>query len=243
MPTFLDIETIPDLNIYTPPAPDRDGKTPFPPIAAHKVVAIGWIHGPSRVLPTVATDAFTGGVFTGPEIEVLTEFHRGFNQQQEIQIVTWNGRRFDIPVLAMRALRYNISTAWIERNKMRYRYDDAHHCDLADQLSDYGAAMMPSLDLVAKLCGLPGKIDGAHGSEVDKLFLAGKVREIAEYCLTDVFQTAVIYYRRRVAKGVTSADEYQRAFDLLCQCLRDYGCREFLSHLQSSPFPAPEPDR
>ena len=37
----LDIETIPDRDLYTPPEPDPDGDRPFPPLYACRPVVIG----------------------------------------------------------------------------------------------------------------------------------------------------------------------------------------------------------
>jgi hypothetical protein len=37
--------------------------------------------------------------------------------------------------------------------------------------------------------GLPGKPDGISGAEVEKYFRDGHIREIADYCRSDVINT------------------------------------------------------
>ena len=74
------------------------------------------------------------------------------------QVVTWNGRGFDLPVLALRALRFGLDFRWYYRGEgYRYRFTEEGHLDLCDVISDHGAAKMTSLDGAARTIGLPGK--------------------------------------------------------------------------------------
>ena len=67
------------------------------------------------------------------------------------QVVTWNGRGFDLPVLALRALRFGLDFRWYYRGEgYRYRFTEEGHLDLADVISDHGAARMTSLDGAAR---------------------------------------------------------------------------------------------
>ncbi len=57
------------------------------------------------------------------------------------QVVTWNGRGFDLPVLALRGLRFGLDFGWYYRGEgYRYRFSEEGHLDLCDVLSDHGAA-------------------------------------------------------------------------------------------------------
>ena len=57
------------------------------------------------------------------------------------QVVTWNGRGFDLPVLALRALRFGLDFRWYYRGEgYRYRFTEEGHLDLCDVISDHGAA-------------------------------------------------------------------------------------------------------
>jgi predicted PolB exonuclease-like 3'-5' exonuclease len=133
---------------------------------------------------------------------------RCFGDEQEenpATLVTWNGRTFDLPVLAMRALHHGIPWRWYYHERdVRYRYTDAGHCDLMDFLSDYGASRQMKLGDAARLIGLPGKAD-MDGSKVADIVAQGPVMgnmdKVGRYCLQDVIQTAIVFVRTRYHLG------------------------------------------
>ena len=43
--------------------------------------------------------------------------------------------------------------------------------------------------------GLPGKPDGMSGEEIEKYYRGGHIREIAEYCESDVLNTYRVWLR------------------------------------------------
>jgi predicted PolB exonuclease-like 3'-5' exonuclease len=49
--------------------------------------------------------------------------------------------------------------------------------------------------------GLPGKPDNIDGSEVDKYFQEGRIREIADYCESDVENTYRLWLRYELFCG------------------------------------------
>ena len=53
----------------------------------------------------------------------------------------------------------------------------------------------PDQSARAKIMGLPGKPEGIDGSEVERYFLEGAIKEIAEYCEVDVVNTYRIWLR------------------------------------------------
>ena len=115
--------------------------------------------------------------------------------------MTWNGRGFDLPVLALRSLRHGLSWPWYYRERdYRYRYSEEGHLDLGDFLADHGAARMTSLDGAARLIGLPGK-EGMDGSQVEGLWNTGQIDALRRYCLSDVAQTAFLFLRQRLLVG------------------------------------------
>jgi predicted PolB exonuclease-like 3'-5' exonuclease len=138
-------------------------------------------------------------------------------------IVTWNGRGFDLPVLALRGLRFGLNFNWYYRGEgYRYRFSEEGHLDLADLLSDHGAAKMTSLDGAARLIGLPGKV-GVDGSQVEGLFHAGQLEALRHYCLSDVAQTAFLFLRYRLVAGLLDRDVYRRAASGLLAALEADG--------------------
>jgi predicted PolB exonuclease-like 3'-5' exonuclease len=76
-----------------------------------------------------------------------------------------------------------------------------------DFLADYGAAKSAKLDVFAKLVGFPGKV-GVDGSQVAPMVHAGKLDEVNAYCLCDVAQTAAIFLRVELLRGVLPPDAY-----------------------------------
>jgi predicted PolB exonuclease-like 3'-5' exonuclease len=166
----------------------------------------------------------TGGGGTPDQREraLLDDFSRFVGRARPI-LVTYNGRSFDLPVIALRALCHGISLGWYYRERnVRYRYSEEGHLDLCDWLADHGATRSGSLDAVARLIGLPGKI-GVDGSQVEGLYHAGQLAEIQKYCLADVAQTALLFLRFRLLQGVLTADRYQDAMRALLDSLAEDG--------------------
>src|SRR5262245_59788260 len=103
----LDIETVPDRDIYTPPEPQPGHERAFPPPYACKVVVIGvmWL---DRDLVVKRHGTIAEGK---DESAVLHDFS-DFMTKHRPHLITWNGRGFDLPVLALRALRHGVSFPW-----------------------------------------------------------------------------------------------------------------------------------
>jgi 3'-5' exonuclease len=52
--------------------------------------------------------------------------------------------------------------------------------------------------------GLPGKPDAINGADVDRYFREGRIREIAEYCESDVVNTYRVWLRHELFQGKLS---------------------------------------
>jgi predicted PolB exonuclease-like 3'-5' exonuclease len=200
----LDIETIPDRELFAPPEPPAGTERPFPPLYACRPVVIGvmWI---DATLAVKRIGTFGEGK---DEAGMMTDFAE-FMGKWRPEVVTWNGRGFDLPVLALRALRFGLDFRWYYRGE-GYRFSEEGHLDLCDVISDHGAAKMTSLDGAARTIGLPGK-DGVDGSQVEGLFNAGQIEPLRRYCLSDVAQTAFLFLRYRLVSGDLDRDGYRHA--------------------------------
>lgn len=215
---ILDIETIPDRELHTPPEPPAGMERPFPPLYACRPVVLGvmWLDE-NLVCKRIGT--FGEGK---DEAGMIADFGDFMNKWKP-HLVTWNGRGFDLPVLALRALRFGVSFSWYYRGAgYRYRYSEEGHLDLCDVLSDHGAAKMTSLDGAARVIGLPGK-DGVDGSQVEGLFHAGQLESLRHYCLSDVAQTAFLFLRYRLVAGDLDRDAYRQAASGLLAALESDG--------------------
>ena len=203
---ILDIETVPDRDLWTPPEPAAGMERAFPPLYACRPVVIGviWI---DATLTVRKIGTFGEGK---DEAGMMTDF-ADFMGKRKPQVVSWNGRGFDLPVLALRALRFGLDFRWYYRGEgYRYRFSEEGHLDLCDVISDHGAARMTSLDGAARTIGLPGK-GGVDGSQVEGLYNAGQIEALRRYCLSDVAQTAFLFLRYRLVSGDLERDGYRHA--------------------------------
>jgi 3'-5' exonuclease len=130
------------------------------------------------------------------ELELLTAFWDVAKHYDEV--VTFNGRGFDVPFLYLRSAVLNVPIS--KKNWLGYRFATEPHCDLAEQFTFYGvsgregAARRFNLDFYCKAFGIESpKAHGVTGMDVGTLLAAGQHREIAEYCLRDVRATGELY--------------------------------------------------
>jgi predicted PolB exonuclease-like 3'-5' exonuclease len=201
----LDIETVLDPELPVPPAVTEPAPLPAPP--HHQVVVIGvlWMDAERKIkrLGVVAEEA-------RDEARLLADFVR-FVDERRPDLVTWNGRGFDLPVIAARCLRHGIPFRhYYESKDVRYRYTADGHHDLMDFLSDFGASKSAKLDAVARLVGMPGKV-GVEGKDVGPMVAAGRLAEVQAYCLSDVVQTAAVALRLDLVRGALDRERYLAA--------------------------------
>ena len=196
----LDIETILDPNLPLSGDKEREG---LPPPPYHSIVCIGvlWL-GPDYAVRRI-------GIIgdNKDEAGVLADFARFVDQHRPV-IVTYNGRGFDMPVIAARCLAHGQPLHFYYAGRdVRYRFSTEGHLDLMDYLSDFGAAKRSRLDVTAKLCGMPGKV-GVDGKDVGPMVHAGRVEEVKAYCTCDVLQTAGVFLRVQLLRGELTRDAY-----------------------------------
>lgn len=223
----LDIETIPDTSRWARPEVPHGVEQVFPPTWAHRVIVIGclWLDADYQlrrigVVGNTGREALAANAETDDrdERELLLDFSRFVGRAHPV-LVTYNGRSFDLPVIALRSLCHGVPLSWYYQGRgVRYRYSEEGHLDLCDWLADHGATRSGSLDAVARLCGLPGKV-GVDGSQVEGLFRAGQLASIQAYCLADITQTAFVFLRFRLLQGLLSYDAYRAAVQSLLTAL------------------------
>ena len=73
--------------------------------------------------------------------------------------------------------------------------------DLCDILSSFAPHSKASLNELSKIMGMPGKPEGIDGNEVERFFLEGKIKQIADYCETDVVNTYRVWLRYELFRG------------------------------------------
>lgn len=208
----LDIETVLDPELPIASLNDAE-RLPAPP--HHKIVVIG------ALLFDAAFEPKRIGVMseTKGELGILSDFARLLEERRPC-LVTFNGRGFDLPVIATRCLRHGIPLRHYYRSRdVRYRFSADGHLDLMDYVADFGAAKPSRLDVVAKLCGMPGKV-GLDGKDVGPMVHAGRLAEVRNYCLCDVAQTAAVFLRVQLVRGELEREAYLRCMNSLIGLIR-----------------------
>lgn len=141
-----------------------------------------------------------GGVRYRPMDEkgMLEEFWRIAEQYDTF--VSFNGRGFDAPWLAIRSAVHGVRPT---RDLLSNRYTSLQrgvkHVDLMDQLTFYGATLRrPNLHIVCRAFGIKSpKEDGVTGDDVAALYRAEKYLDIARYNVGDLQATRGVYERWR----------------------------------------------
>jgi predicted PolB exonuclease-like 3'-5' exonuclease len=245
----FDIETIPDTeaayNLTGIKSDEQDilrknledyhleitaGKNAFLRQPFHKVVAISFlvadIDRSSDGEQYHLKELRSGGEEGATEKELI-EGCFSYLSKLKPRFVSFNGRTFDIPVLKYRAMKYGISAPWFYHsgdkwNSYSSRYSLDWHCDLIEGLSDFGASARIKLNEVCAILGFPGKF-GVDGGKVSQMFDNGQVKEIRDYCETDVLNTYLVYLRYMQHRGELSKQNYNKAIDDVLMLIENEG--------------------
>ena len=180
----------------------------FQPLHLHKIVAISVLYKNNDKLSLLSL-----GEEDSKESDLLKLFFGAIDKYQP-QLVSWNGKGFDAPVMHYRALLHGISSIkyWdkgeddrdFKWNNYLNRYHD-RHLDLMDVLS--GFKKPASLTDIAQLIGAPGKY-GIDGSKVADYYLENDIRKIRDYCETDVLNTYLVYLRYQLLSSSVTSEKY-----------------------------------
>ena len=203
-----DLETVPDVAGYAA-ANALTGKSDaeirealgnkFPKHIYHSIVCIGALVA-HKEADHWAVDAI-GAPHVGDRTEkqLISAFVDKIAELNP-ELVTFNGNTFDLPVLRYRAMIHAVSAPGLTLRPYFNRYtEDA--LDLCDVLSSFAPHTKASLDELSRIMGLPGKPDSIDGTEVERCFLDGKIKEIADYCETDVVNTYRVWLRYELFRG------------------------------------------
>ncbi len=188
--------------------------TTFLPLPYHRVVAIS----------AVIADGFGRFIKVGDfgkgeddEAAIIRDFF-DYIEAQNPRLVSFNGRGFDMPMLLIRAMRYNLSfPAWFDKNNpilnktkwenYRQRFAEEFHLDLLDSMGSFGAVRNLKLDTLCTMAGLPGKYD-VSGDQVTDLYYAGAIDKIREYCQSDVLNTYWLFLKYELLRGTLTQEDY-----------------------------------
>lgn len=195
----------------------------FLPVIFHQVVAI------SAVLADEYGKFLRVSTIKGEnEREILSEFIKFINDYNP-RLVSFNGRGFDLPMIMVRAMRYNLSCPSYfeienkETNKSKWenyrsRYDGKFHLDLLDHISDFRAVSGLKLDTLCASLNLPGKYD-IHGDQVMELYFKGDIAKINEYCESDTLNTYWLFLKYELLRGNLLISDYAKNLGAMSEFL------------------------
>ncbi len=236
---MLDCETIPDIELVRASfevdgddlsaskqaLAQQEAKSgnSFLPLPFHKIVAI------SAVFADDYGNFVKVGTFPGEEERQILEGFLDYLDRSNPKLVTYNGRTFDIPLIFMRALKYNLScpaffekdNPQLNKNKWenyRSRYSEQFHLDLMDVIGHFGAVRGIKLDLLCQMSGIPGKYD-VSGDQVMELFYQGEIDRIRQYCESDVINTFLLYLKYELLQGHLTLEQYKNQLNDMAQKL------------------------
>jgi 3'-5' exonuclease len=142
-----------------------------------------------------------------PERELLTSFVSRIAELSP-QLVTFNGSSFDLPVLRYRAMMHKVPAIGLSARPYFNRYtEDA--IDLCDVLSSFNSQGKAKLHEFCRMMGLPGKPDGIRGEDIARYHREGRIREIADYCESDVVNTYQLWLRHELFRGKLTEAAFQ----------------------------------
>ena len=140
---------------------------------------------------------FRQKVFFGDEEKFILQDFCQFLQSKEIsdlQLCAHNGKEFDFPYLCRRMIVNGISLPAILDYAGKKPWE-VPHLDTMElwKFGDY--KHLTSLDLLAKILGVPGSKTDMDGSMVNPIYYSGGLERIKTYCTLDVFTLAGIFLR------------------------------------------------
>ncbi len=230
----FDIETVPDVEFgrrfwdLDGLSDDDIGKvmmfkqqqavgTDFLPLHQHRIIAI------SVTFRTADTfKVWSLGDEASDEAEIVQRFFDGIERYTP-DLVSWNGGGFDLPVLHYRALKNKIQASryWeMGEGDRDFKWNNYlsrfhwRHVDLMDVVAGFQPRGRASLDQMAVMLGFPGKL-GMSGDKVWDKFLQGGIKEIRDYCETDVLNTWLVYLRFEFMRGNLDEKDLQREYALV----------------------------
>jgi 3'-5' exonuclease len=211
-----DIETVPDIKGFAA-ANGHDGKSDdeiraamgdkFPKHIYHSIICIGALVS-HREASHWAVDAL-GAPHVGERSEkaLISSFVDRIAELSP-QLVTFNGSSFDLPVLRYRAMVHGVAAPGLASRPYFNRYtEDA--VDLCDVLSSFSFQGKATLHELCRVMGLPGKPGGMSGGEVEKYYRDGHIREIAEYCESDIVNTYRLWLPYELFRGRLTDAEFR----------------------------------
>lgn len=202
-----DLETVPDVDGFAkanglqdcPREEIRAAMGEFPKPMYHSIICIGALAALWTADGWVVKAVGASTVGEKSERELIESFLKKI-ERTEPTLVTFNGNSFDMSVLRYRSMIYSLSAPCLHRKKYFHRYSDSS-VDICDVLAGYRGENKCRLNDLGRMMGSEGKPTTVNGSSVEGMFTAGRIPEISNYCVGDVFDTYRIWLRYERFRG------------------------------------------
>ena len=179
----------------------KNSGSAFLPVLFHKVVCI------SAVLADKNGKFIKVNTIEGKdEHEIIANF-LNFIENHAPRLVSYNGRGFDLPMLMIRAMKYNLRAP-------RYYNTSDKWCNYRTRY--FRAVSGLRLDTLCAMLGMPGKYD-VHGDQVLELFYANKLDKIKEYCESDTLNTYWLFLKYELLRGKMGYEQYFSSLEAMSE--------------------------
>jgi 3'-5' exonuclease len=201
----------------------------FLPHYLHKIVAISVLIQDRDLIKI-----WSLGSIDDSEKKLIERFFSGLEMYQPT-LVSWNGIAFDLPVIHYRSLLHQVisKTYWeVGESRTEFKWSNYinryhyKHIDVMDLLSGYQKSASASLDHIAIILGLPGKMV-LTADQVLSCYLEGDLQKIRNYCEIDVLNTYIVFLKTQLIRGIYDKPQYTS----LCMLLKNQIEKLNLEHL------------
>ena len=138
------------------------------------------------------------------------------------QLVGFNSRNADLRILTQRAITNGLTLKHLCQ-RLDAKPWESTDIDLMELVSGFGKNYAVSLNEIATLSGIPGKLD-TTGDDVCGLWYRGQRRKIVEYNCFDALTTYLVWLRMAYFSGCFTGEGYiieqQRVVSLLLERLQ-----------------------
>lgn len=142
----------------------------------------------------------------GPnEQEILRQFWLRMGKDRPKPIITYNGLGFDLPFIKKRSIIHQVKPT-MEISLVKFRTELVY--DVMAIWGNWDFRSSVKLDVLARALGVETK--SGSGSQVAEMWAAGKEKEVAEYCLQDVYVTYACYCKMNFSKPLSSTEVLQK---------------------------------
>jgi 3'-5' exonuclease len=151
-------------------------------------------------LSLVSTEALYGS----NEKALLERFWIRLDDSKTKLIITHNGLGFDLPFLKKRSIINRVKPS-MEINLVRYRTEPVY--DTMAVWANWDTRGFVKLNVLAHALGVESK--SGSGDQVADMWISGKQKDVAEYCLQDVYVTYACYCRMTFQEPLKSSEVFK----------------------------------